>query len=171
MHLQSPAVFWGWGKEEKISTEKNACSSEFFENIYFVFFCFLLFFKCIYFCFSNFNTLYLDHVVRGSSQLDLNQLGLIPISPDPFCPFSTGPCFIGSSQFCPLVSSSCFISDSCFFVLDPFGPHPFRPWPNSPLISLSSWHFVFLFFVLCYFRPFPNCPLLLCPQPKSSFTA
>ena len=103
----------------------------------------------------------------GSSQFVLNQLGLMPLSPDPFCPFSTGPCFIGPLEVCPLVSSSCFISDSCYFVLDPFGPHPFRPWPNSPLISSSSWHFVFLFFVLCYFRPFPNCPLLLCHKPKS----
>ena len=63
----------------------------------------------------------------GSSQFVLNQIGLIPLSPDPFCPFSTGPCFIGPSEFCPRVSSSCFISDSCYFILDPFGPHPFRP--------------------------------------------
>ena len=111
------------------------------------------------------------YVMLGSSQFVLNQLGLIPLSHDPFCLFSTSHCFIGPLEFCPLVSSSCFISDSCYFVLDPFGPHPFRPWPNSPLISSSSWHFVFLFFVLCYFHLFPNCPLLLCPQCKSSFTA
>ena len=83
----------------------------------------------------------------GSSQFVLSQLGLIPLSPDPFCPFSTGPCFIGPLEFCPLVSSSCFISDSCYFVLDPFGPHPFRPWPNSP-----SYQFVLLTFRVSFFR-------------------
>ena len=109
----------------------------------------------------------------GSSQFVLNQLGLISLSPDPFCPFSTGPCFIGPLEFCPLVSSSCFISDSCYFVLDPIGPHPFRPWPNSPLISSSSWHFVFLFsysvifvlfqIALCYFVTNRNRPSPLRP--------
>ena len=88
-----------------------------------------------------------------SSRFVLNQLGLRPLSPDPFCPFSTGPL-----EICPLVSSSCFILDSCHFVLDPFGPHPFRPWPNSPLISSSSWHFVFIFFVLLLFSSFSKLP-------------
>ena len=76
--------------------------------------------KTLFLCFS------LCMFKLGSSQFVFNQLGLIPLSPDPFCPFSTGPCFIGSLEFCPLVSSSCFVSDSCYFVLDPFGPHPFR---------------------------------------------
>ena len=98
------------------------------------------------------------YVHAGSSQFVLNQLALIPLSPDPFCPFSTGPCFIGPLEFCPLVSSSCFISDSCYFVLDPFGPHPFRPWPNSPLISSSSWHFVFHFFRTLLFSSFSKLP-------------
>ena len=79
-----------------------------------------------YFLFKAANSLS-DKVGSSHIQFVLNQLGLITLSPDPFCPFSTGPCFIGPVDFCPLVSSSCFISDSCYFVLDPFGPHPFRP--------------------------------------------
>ena len=103
----------------------------------------------------------------GSSQFVLKQLGLIPLSPDPFCPFSTGPCFIGPLEFCPLVSSSCFISDSCYFVLDPFGPHPFRPWPNSPLY----YQFVLLtirvsFFRILLFSSFSKLPFATLSPPQ-----
>ena len=37
--------------------------------------------------------------MRGLPSSSLNQLGLIPLSPDPFYPFSTGPCFIGPLEF------------------------------------------------------------------------
>ena len=79
------------------------------------------------FCHQRINSDMIGYDGLGSSQFVLNQLGLIPLSPDPFCPFSNGPGFIGPLEFCPLVSSSCFISDSCYLVLDPFDPHPFRP--------------------------------------------
>ena len=94
----------------------------------------------------------------GSSQFVLNQLGLIPLSPDPFCHFSTGLCFIGSLEVCPLVSSSCFISDLCYFVLDPFGPHQFRPWPNSPLIRFVLLTFCVSFFRTVLFSSFSKLP-------------
>ena len=75
----------------------------------------------------------------GSSQFVLNQLGLISLSPDPFCPFSTGPCFIGPLEVCPFVSSPCFISDETHsttsFLL-----------PSAELVEEQMTHSLFQFF-------------------------
>ena len=106
-------------------------------------------------------TLFENVIFMGSSQFVLNQLGLIPLSPDPFCPFSTGPCFIGPLEFCPLVSSSCFISDSCYFVLDQIVLLSVRPLEISCFFFSYSVIFVLFQIALCYFVPNPNRPLPL----------
>ena len=109
----------------------------------------------------------------GSSQFVLNQLGLKPLSPDLFYPFSTGPCFIGPLEFCPMsvrpvsFRTRATLSSTHLVLihlgLDQIVPLSVRPLDISCFFFSYSVIFVLFQIDLCYFVLNPNRPLPLRP--------